>query len=34
LTATVLGVADPITVAIDFLVVPGSLQPPDFAGRR
>ncbi len=34
LTATVQGVPEPISVAIDFLVVPGSLQPPDFAGRR
>jgi Tol biopolymer transport system component len=34
LHATVQGVPTPITVSIDYLVVPGSLQPPDFAERR
>jgi WD40-like Beta Propeller Repeat len=34
LHATVQGVPTPIVVSIDFLVVPGSLQPPDFAERR
>jgi Tol biopolymer transport system component len=34
LNATVLGVPNPIAVSIDYLVVPGSLQPPDFAERR
>jgi hypothetical protein len=34
LHATVQGVPGPIVVSIDFLVVPGSLQPPDFAERR
>jgi hypothetical protein len=34
LHATVQGVPNPIVVSIDFLVVPGSLQPPDFAERR
>jgi hypothetical protein len=34
LQASVQGVPNPIVVTIDFLVVPGSLQPPDFAERR
>jgi hypothetical protein len=34
LHATVQGVPGPIAVSIDYLVVPGSLQPPDFAERR
>ena len=34
LHATVQGVPAPIVVSTDFLVVPGSLQPPDFAERR
>ena len=34
LHATVQGVPTPVVVSIDFLVVPGSLQPPDFAERR
>ncbi|HEY2673973.1 MAG TPA: choice-of-anchor D domain-containing protein, partial [Rugosimonospora sp.] len=34
LHATVQGVPGPIVVSIDYLVVPGSLQPPDFAERR
>jgi hypothetical protein len=34
LHATVQGVPVPVTVSIDYLVVPGSLQPPDFAERR
>jgi Tol biopolymer transport system component len=34
LQASAQGVPNPVVVAIDFLVVPGSLQPPDFAERR
>jgi hypothetical protein len=34
LHATVQGVPAPLVVSIDYLVVPGSLQPPDFAQRR
>ena len=34
LHATVQAVTVPIQVSIPFLVVPGSLQPPDFADRR
>lgn len=34
LHATVQGVPTPVVVSTDFLVVPGSMQPPDFAERR
>lgn len=32
--ATVQGVPNPVAAATDFLVVPGTLQPPDFAQRH